>query len=232
MPHKPKRRHSRRISGGVAASINRRNRSANNNRNRNVNNNNRNRNRPKKSLVFCCPTYACRLKCHRCRGKTKTGEQCKRKTCYGLFCYWHTKKKYGVKTKPTNHGKGLFAVREFASGEYICPVQGEKLKNLKKLEERYPGDAPAVYAITEGKTIEDAACYRGIGAHANAPDRGQQTNSELILRRVGRGRRFWLKATRSIKIDEEVLCPYGDNYDFDAHHKTTRRKLVRPCKKR
>jgi hypothetical protein len=224
MPHKLKRC-SRRVSGGAAANNNRRNR----NRNRNVNNNNRNR--PKKSLVFCCPTYACRLKCHRCKGKTKAGEQCKRKTCFGQYCYWHTRKKYGVRTKPTNHGKGLFAVREFASGEYICPLQGEKLKETK-LEERYPGDATAVYAIAEGKTIEDAACYRGIGAHANAPDRGQQTNSVLVLRRVGRGRRFWLKATRSIKIDDEVLCPYGNDYDFDAHHKTTRRKLVRPCRKR
>ena len=221
MPHRAsqkrlRRRVSGRMSGGAAA----------NNRNRNAGNNHR----PKKSLVFCCPTHACKLMCQQCKGKTKTGAQCKRKTCYGKYCYFHVRKMYGVRTKRTRYGKGLFAIKRFEAGDMICPLDGEKIR-AAELNKRYPRDAPAVYAIREHNQIEDAACRRGIGAHANAR-RGVRCNTKFVLFGRGNRRRFWLQATRLIEPGREIFCHYGDDYDFNAHHKTTRRKLVRCCKPR
>lgn len=184
-------------------------------------------NRVKKHLTFCSPTFACRIKCKRCRATTKKGTRCTRTACYGFpWCFSHWSSKAGVRVAPALHGKGLYATKKFRAGQWVCAYGGEKI-SVEELEKRYPGDTNAPYALMEGPLVEDAACQRGLGSMANTADeRAGQVNNGLYYVRNGR---FWLRTTRPVEKGDEILCDYGHAFDVSSYNKTTRRKRVRVC---
>lgn len=176
-------------------------------------------------LSFKNDDFICNLECRRCIHIKEDGRRCKNRVCIGSpRCWVHNKQTYGVKTRAStieNGGKGLFATKDFNRGDMICPYNSEKLSR-ECLEERYPGNTDAPYAITSGRTILDGACNRGIGAMVNTND---NTNGQFIYH----DNNIWLVATENIRKGDEIFADYG-HFDL-SEHKTYRssRKDNRPC---
>ena len=180
--------------------------------------------------------FSCILTCVRCEADTKSGNQCKSRTCFGLpYCWRHLEQNLHLKIKPSsvpNAGKGLFAFSRqhgsnevvFKRGQKIADYHGKKITHAE-LNRRY-GDLTAPYALTNGKTrgVEDGACHRGVG---NLPNHHSDNhNAELD---VDRRRVLIVRAIENIKNGTEIFVDYGDKYIFDdgGVHKTTRNRRRR-----
>lgn len=166
------------------------------------------------SFVYSGATknFRCNLKCDQCEGETLAGERCKKRTCrYLPTCYIHTKKKYGLLVKKSsipNAGDGLYALKEFKQGEFIADYKGEVLTKVQR-DERYGRTqqdlAPYAFQASQNKII-DSACHRYIGAYANSkPNHNNATFS------VHQGK-VKIKATKKIKVGDEVFLSYGASY--------------------
>lgn len=134
---------------------------------------------------------------------------------------------YGVRVAPStipNAGRGLFAMRDFAQGDVVCPYGG-RLMNAEELERLYPGDTLAPYVEKiDANTFRDAACVRGIGSMANGMPRKRQSNVETFVRR---DRTPWLRALRRIPRGAELINHYADEYFSHPDIHTSRTRYVR-----
>ena len=146
--------------------------------------------------------------CDRCHFLKPDGTRCKLSTCTtGRYCWIHTKKRYGLRVKPsTVGGKGLFAAKRFRPGTTVSRYTGDVLTLNEKLA-RYPND-DAEYVLQVGNT------GRFIDARSTQSSVARYTND---CRGTGRpcNARFrgsFIKATRVIDDGQEVLVPYGNDY--------------------
>lgn len=188
--------------------------------------------------TFETDNFRCKLHCDQCTHIKDDGTRCRNRVCIGTpTCWIHNKKKYDVRVRDSTIGnfKGLFAERDFLEGEWICPYIGERITR-NCLDQRYPGDITAPYAVKEGgRWVNDSACRRGIGAMANAKFRAdgscraRSQHNAFIDPRPNRGQ--WLRADVDISEGEEIFVWYGLDYRLDMDHKTyrTTRPETRPC---
>lgn len=191
-------------------------------------------------LTFDNDNFRCKIQCGQCDHIKPDGERCRNRVCIGFpTCWIHSKITYGVKVKDSlevNSEKGLFATRDFETGDWICPYSGELITN-QCLEARYPGDRTAPYAVSRASDnlYIDSACVRGIGSMANGRFKRDGFsrnrclhNAEIVTRR---GAGIWLKAIRDIEEGDEIFVYYGDEYRLDLDHNTKRTKKcdTRPC---
>ena len=132
-------------------------------------------------------------------------------------------------------GGGLFAwnPREkkkplFKPNDMIAPYIGERV-TMQELDRRYGEDGLAPYALADSVLpTQDAACKRGIGAWANAPEglrvreKQRQKGRQNAALNAYDGK-YYLFATRNIRHGEEILVNYGNTYfkDGGKPHKTT-----------
>jgi hypothetical protein len=112
------------------------------------------------------------------------------------------------KSSIPNAGDGLYALKEFKQGEFIADYKGEVLTKAQR-NERYGHTqqdlAPYAFQASQNKII-DSACHRYIGAYANSkPNHNNATFS------VHQGK-VKIKATKKIKVGDEVFLSYGASY--------------------
>lgn len=187
-------------------------------------------------LTFISPTFSCKLQCGQCQQIKPDNSRCKNRVCFGLSrCWIHTKALYGVKVRPSNvHGKGLFATKDFATNDWICPYEGEPI-TPNCLEERYPGDVTAPYSVeSRNGNIVDSACARGVGAMANGLFKQNGYSKARYYHNAvlaERGNDVWLRARKPINVNSEIHCYYGNSYRLEQTHETKRTSRVdtRPC---
>ena len=143
----------------------------------------------------------------RCAAENKTGGQCGSRTAKGRYCHVHMRTLEGVRvTQSPIAGMGLFATRDFKSGEHISDYTGDELL----LTSDRVGGTYAL-ALTQRRAVDAARTNTGYGRYANDP-RGSDmsANAELVINRAkGTGR---LRATRAISKGSEILCRYGPAY--------------------
>lgn len=179
---------------------------------------------------FSSQTHTCLLETHTCEWKNG----CKRRVAIGLpLCWQHSRKQYGVRTGPSSipgAGKGLFAVRDFAKGDVICPYGGRLLTG-EQVERLYPGETLAPYVERVSRDVyRDAACVRGIGSVANGMRLKSESNAETFVRRT---RVPWLRALKHIPEGTEILNHYGNEYFSHPNiHTSTTRRVRSPPEKR
>ena len=177
-------------------------------------------------------SFSCTLHGERCAATTRTGLPCKRRTVIGLgLCWGHllSEKKLRIRESGIpGGGKGLFAQDRalppgavvFKRGE-VLTVYGGELVHHAETTRRYGADnAPYAVESTRGRR-EDAACRRGVGAMANTRRGGGRNNARLSRRNDGT---HTLKASRSIRNNEEILLAYGPRFIFDARNSHTTRQ--------
>lgn len=175
--------------------------------------------------IFSTDHFSCQLETRPCEWEAG----CKRKVTIGLsLCWQHSRIKYGVAVAPSriaDAGKGLFAVRDFAKGEFICPYGG-RLLTQAQLDRLYPEDALAPYVEDlHNGYYRDAACVRGIGSLGNGSSRKADSNAEAYLRTA---RTPWLRALKRIDEGDEIIIHYGRQYFAeDIHTSVTRYRRPR-----
>lgn len=103
------------------------------------------------------------------------------------FCTEHTRLVFGVEVKPSTisgAGDGLFATKDFVRGQFICPLDGEKITRQEMDVRRR-----AVVDVSGGccylmrgfsdDDIRDGMHVRFVGHNANASDRLRPANATL-----------------------------------------------------
>ena len=144
--------------------------------------------------------------CDRCHFLKPDGTRCRLSTCTtGRYCWIHTKKKFGLRVKPSAvGGKGLFAAKVFRPRAAISRYTGEVLTLQQKLA-RYPED-DAEYVLEVGNRYIDArSTQSSVARYANdCRGTGRPCNAKF--------RGSTVEATRVIGDGQEVLVPYGRDY--------------------
>lgn len=193
--------------------------------------------------------FGCPLQCIQCCGITVSGATCKKSTCkYVPFCPAHAKSIFNLQVKKTHDGigDGLFAVKShkgtsdtsilFKDNDFICWYVGEAYGGAIG-DLRYGVDGVAPYTVEDYDQIfYDAACFRGLGAYANAfigrkriNANGKEVpltaNAELVPSRKSVPFPH-IQATRNIKHGDEIIVDYGNQYDFEGYeHATLKKKM-------
>ena len=170
------------------------------------------------------------LECEQCVGRTKQGNQCRRKSCIGTgWCGTHLLNEKHLKIQPStipNAGKGLYACDKskapneivFKAGTRLIEYDGE-LVDSATLEDRY-GDETAPYGIHINKNrFEDGALHRGVGTLVNQSPTASKTNARFGVSR----NRIVLFTTKNIRNGQEVFVRYGSEYRFDEDTQYTTR---------
>lgn len=185
--------------------------------------------------------FQCALQCATCGEPTKAGHPCKRRACHGMpVCWTHCQKLYHLRTGTStipHAGKGLFVKVNssfvypypndvvFRRGDWVCPYVGEHM-TMQGIDARYGDDGEAPYSLCDGNQCVDAACKRGWGSFANHRAHANAENVQYVLRVTGRGnnrtREFWLKATKNIRNNDEILANYGNIYTMQNGSHSTR----------
>lgn len=155
--------------------------------------------------------------CVRCNAtNASNGNQCSRTTCkYPALCWQHSKTQAGLKIAPSRipgAGQGLFATREFKKGQTIC-LYGDVNTTSEEYEENQSG-----YGVqySRDEVADAASTQAGIGRYAddckvaNRPHACAGNNARFAINR--RARRVTLKATKKIKVGDEIYVPYGRQY--------------------
>jgi len=141
-----------------------------------------------------------------------SGNQCRRKTKKQLpYCFAHARSLLHVDIRPStirDAGLGLFALKEFKSGDLIVPYKGEILTRAQ-LDDRY-GDGLAPYAVEVNKnTFIDSACARGTGSFINTKPRHNNSRISVYSGRAGHPPAASIRATKRIPIGSEIFVDYG-----------------------
>lgn len=170
-------------------------------------------------------SFRCNLNCDRCIGRTKTGLQCRRRTCKSLpVCHDHLRIYYGLKIRRSaipGAGFGLFTLRQFERNENICTYTGEILNN-EELNQRYGIDGTAPFGLyVDRNRVLDSACYRGIGSWIN---HNRQPNARFVVSQRYPGIIINIRAIKNIPPNTEILLSYGYEYLLNQEgitHRTT-----------
>jgi len=145
----------------------------------------------------------------RCTADKKSGGQCCLRTKKGQYCWNHTRTIEGLRIKASTvpgAGLGLFATKQFRSGDAITPYSGDI---IALRHDRVGG--PYYLQLNQHKGIDAARTNTASGRYANDP-RGTQSppNATLVLdTNRGTGR---VKATRTIQPGQEIFVSYGPGY--------------------
>lgn len=174
---------------------------------------------PAGKIMFKASLASVRCCCH-----ARTGGQCKKRTVIGIrYCWQHLLKvkRLRIKASPIS-GKGLFAIDKtqgpdaiiFRPGDRIIAYDGERVSK-ETIDARY-GEWTAPYGIrARAGVFENGATQRGVGTLINHADK-KYANSRFS---VGNDHRVYFVATRIIRNNREILCPYGPSYRFNEKTK-------------
>lgn len=185
--------------------------------------------------------WACFVKCKRCRGRTKAGRRCSRRTCMYLpFCWQHLRSTMGLVVKPSQalqrkgiRGLGLYTRpnnargtggQSFVADQMIGEFKGRLLSGRGEMVRYWAGNKSftAPYGIRTGTgRVRDEACRRSAMGYANGTRqlnvgrrRGQpvlRQNAQITMHPYW-PRKVWLEATRNIPPNTEILVRYGREY--------------------
>lgn len=184
-------------------------------------------------LVFHAPEskFRCELECSRCTADRITDKfQCKRRTRKQLpYCYEHTRRLLHLDIRQSTipgAGLGLFALKEFKSGDIITPYHGD-LIDKEQMDDRY-GEGLAPFAIEINRnTFIDSACSRGTGSFINTNPGHNNARFSVYSGRAGHPPSATIKATKRILPDQEIFVDYGPDTPRFIPPKPRRSKAVK-----
>ena len=109
--------------------------------------------------------------CEQCTATTKTGTQCRNRTCRGDKCWQHLKRDSGLRVKKSQiaaAGMGLWTTRRFKPNEKIGNYTGERLTQAQ-LKQLYPNNKRGEYVLcpNNGYCIDAKKTNTGVVRFAN-----------------------------------------------------------------
>ena len=158
-------------------------------------------------------TFECQLESQQCEGINRRGNQCRNRCVIGTpKCWHHLLKENKVRIKPSQFGKGLFAMDidkganeiVFKKNQTIVQYTGEII-NRDELERRY-GVHTAPYAVAKSDNeYIDSACSRGVGSLINHQQEARANCRFSYTRNGG----IQVKATKNIRNGQELYLNYN-----------------------
>ena len=148
----------------------------------------------------------------RCKGHTKSGARCARRTAKTPYCYQHLKSEQHLQVKQSHikeAGLGLYTTIDRKKNKPIIEYTG---RTVVSHNPDYGGDYVLQVKNDPPTFINADETTDGAGRFSNMARRGQgyklKNNSQLATDR-GKGS---LKATKNIKSGDEILTNYGAGY--------------------
>jgi len=145
-----------------------------------------------------------------CAAPTAKGEQCKRRTKVGCYCYTHTRVVLGLKVAKSNiegAGRGLFTAVARKAGEEVCRYTGDRIRGVENPE--FKGSL-YVAQLDKNTFIDAARTNAGAGRWVNSPKGQGQTNLKWVIDTNRKTVR--LVAKRDLAAGTELLIGYGGGY--------------------
>jgi len=150
----------------------------------------------------------------RCVADTRAGTWCQLNTRYGCFCWIHRAQINGTKIKDSTiqgAGKGLFAVKAFKKGETVVRYTGDWVNTADGEMENGFGDSDYVFQYSREKSIDAARTNTADGRMVNSSrGRNQPSNVKFSVDYVRK--RVTIRASRAIRVGEELFINYGSAY--------------------
>ena len=152
-------------------------------------------------------------KSKRCVSKTKKDVQCRKCTAHSEKCWIHLAANDNLRIKPSNiinGGKGLFSWKKSIPRGRIIGKYTGRLRTTQQLDRRY-GHKVAKYAIcnSRGRCIDANHTTDSAVRFANDSHGSPFQNNAKIK---GRNTIFRLKATKTVRPNQEIFTPYGREY--------------------
>jgi len=153
--------------------------------------------------------------CVQCKAITKKKTRCKRQTCERKdYCYQHLEKETGLavsKSKIAGAGKGLVAKKTFKKGEKIIDYTGDIVDTKDAKDSQY------ALQWTKGKVLSSTNTQDSVGRYANTCRKANKEKKECKsnnarFARDFRRKKASIRATKHIKIGEEVFSSYGKSF--------------------
>ena len=150
--------------------------------------------------------------CDRCAATTKSGTQCRNRTCRGPKCWQHTRSQEGLRVKDSqvpNGGFGLHTTKRFPAGAKIADYKGEKLTRAAVGHR---------YKMQQGQYVmcrSDRECFdarRTNSSFARYANDSRGTPFVNNARFTAGGDAPILRAARAIPADREIFVSYGGDY--------------------
>jgi SET domain-containing protein len=156
------------------------------------------------------------VSCVKCSATTKTGKRCSRTTCkYFKFCYQHAKSILGLQIKKStipNTGQGLFTLKEIKKNEDITEYNGVKMTVEEANRKEESGYALLINkdTVIDGKSTQSClGRYANMCRSLNKPH-CKGNNARFVINQ--KTKKVVLRATKKIKIGEEIFVSYGRSY--------------------
>jgi hypothetical protein len=145
-----------------------------------------------------------------CTAFTRRGVRCGSKTCHGEYCWNHLRQFNSLRIKtsePPIVGKGLFAERDFNTGETVSQYTGDLYRSLSDSNKK----SDYILEINRARFIDAARTNSAPARMANDPrGTGKIANCKFVAnQRIGEAS---LVTLRPVKKGEEFLVSYGVNY--------------------
>ena len=145
----------------------------------------------------------------RCTANNKKGTQCGSRTSKGQYCWTHLRAISHLRIKKSSvpaAGMGLFATRDFATGEHLADYTGDYL-----IPTRDNVGGQYCLQVKRSLLIDAARTNTASGRWSNDPrGSGHGPNASFVLNTANQTGR--LKASQPIKAGEEIFVSYGAGY--------------------
>ena len=160
-------------------------------------------------------TFQCKLRKEVCEATTKSGRPCRNRVVIGLKkCHLHRSVQVKQSNIP-NAGKGLFAKKEYRNNDLIGHYRGQVLSN-RQHSRRYGASQKdqGPYSLQVRKdTVVDSSCHRFVMSMANGTARQRDANARFVSRMNSEtSGKVAVRATKRIRIGDEILVHYGRDY--------------------
>jgi hypothetical protein len=153
--------------------------------------------------------------CDRCVATTKSGAQCRNRTCRGQKCWLHTKSQDGLRIKPSqvaNGGFGLHTTKRFPAGAKLADYAGEKLTRAQVGQKYNMRRGEYVVCRNDNECFDGARTNSSFARYANDARGTPFVNNARFT--PGRTAPI-LRATRAIPADREIFVSYrGSGGDY------------------
>jgi hypothetical protein len=145
----------------------------------------------------------------RCVANTQQGKQCGPRTTKGCLCWQRVKKELQVRIKKSPvSGNGLFADRDFATGEPVVNYTGDL--GIGEQDEEH-GGSRYVIELTRHATIDAARRNSGPARMVNDP-KGTGKRPNFVWNIDNQRKKVRLSAIRPIEQGDDLLISYCPAY--------------------
>ena len=148
--------------------------------------------------------------CDRCQAQTKSGNQCRNRTCKSDRCWQHLKRDDGLRIKSSQvpgGGMGLWTTRRYKPNEKIGRYTGERVTRAQ-VEQRY-GSQTGQYVLCPNNTN---LCIDARKTNSSAVRFANDAHGTRFRNNARLRGEYLVAAQSGIPANREIFTGYGADY--------------------